>query len=258
MQAIVLKRADFREFDQIISVYTKERGKLEALARGVKKITSKNAAHLEPFCFAMIEIAPGRELDHLTKVVPLDLFVNIRRDLNKSLVVGYMVSFLGKMVEVEEADIRMWELTLGWLKFVNELENLEDRDRLVTLIDGYIINLFGFLGFAPVLEKCVVCGKEYQEIAKEQILTNKKLGFYFSGGGLICANCILEKTKIGEEILVCGLKEINDMQLLMKGDWRLMVSFEMSATEQKRLHGLVYEFVIYHSEEQLRDWANIL
>ena len=48
MQAIVLSRRDFREFDQMISLYTREQGKLELLARGLKKVTSKNAAHLEP------------------------------------------------------------------------------------------------------------------------------------------------------------------------------------------------------------------
>ena len=42
MLAIVLSRRDFREFDQIVSLYTKEKGKLEVLARGVKKITSKH------------------------------------------------------------------------------------------------------------------------------------------------------------------------------------------------------------------------
>ena len=74
MQAIILDRKDFKEFDQIISVYTKEKGKLELLARGVKKITSKNSAHLEPFSFVDIEIAPGKGIDHLTKVQSINYF----------------------------------------------------------------------------------------------------------------------------------------------------------------------------------------
>ena len=93
MEAIVLSSRDFREFDQIISLYTKEQGKLELLARGVKKIISKNSAHLEPFSNVFIEIAKGKEIDHLTKVVPIMFFPNIRKDLSKSLSAGYLVYF---------------------------------------------------------------------------------------------------------------------------------------------------------------------
>ena len=77
MKAIVLSRRDFRESDQIISLYTKEKGKLELLARGVKKITSKNSAHLEPFSLVDIDIAYGKEFNHLTKVQPIEYFKNI-------------------------------------------------------------------------------------------------------------------------------------------------------------------------------------
>jgi DNA repair protein RecO (recombination protein O) len=51
MMAIVLSRRDFRENDQMIVLYTLEKGKIEALAKGIKKTVSKNAAFLEPFFF---------------------------------------------------------------------------------------------------------------------------------------------------------------------------------------------------------------
>ena len=78
MQAIALKRKDFREVDQMISFYTRECGKLELLARGIKKIESKNSPHVEPFSYADIEFAAGKELYHLTKVQPIQSFKNIR------------------------------------------------------------------------------------------------------------------------------------------------------------------------------------
>ena len=53
-----LERFKDSENDQIISLYTLEKGKQEVLARGVKKITSKNSAHLEPFSFVEVEIVP--------------------------------------------------------------------------------------------------------------------------------------------------------------------------------------------------------
>src|SRR3989339_1308355 len=119
MLSIVLSRRDFREFDQMISVYTKERGKLNLLARGVKKIISKNSAHLEPFSLVDIEIARGKEIDHLTKVVPINYFSNIRADLQKSLAAGFIVSTTDKLLHTNEPDKRIFDLFVGWLNSLN-------------------------------------------------------------------------------------------------------------------------------------------
>jgi DNA repair protein RecO (recombination protein O) len=258
MQAIVLQRKNFREHDQIISLYTKEKGKLELLARGVKKITSKNSAHLEPFCLGLIEMVPGKELDHLIKVVPIDQFKGIRVDLEKSLVAGYAVSFLDKMTEVCEPDRKIWELTLEWLKYLKNL-SIQDTGNSLNLLDAYIVRLLDCLGLAPVLDRCVVCTRSYHDIAKEQlIISNQRSGLYFMAGGLICSKCILEKSRIGEKITKCGLRDISNLQFLLRSDWKSIAKVEWSKQEKKEVHGLIYEFTLYHSERKIQDWRRIL
>ena len=143
MMAIVLSRRDLREADQIISCYTKERGKLELLARGVKKITSKNSAHLEPFSFVDIEIAPGKGIDHLTKVQSINYFANIRQDLQKSLVAGYVVSLLDKILHVGEKDERIFELLKSWLEFLNPKSKISN----LKSIDYFVVKLLNYLGY---------------------------------------------------------------------------------------------------------------
>ncbi len=143
MQALVLSRRNFREADQIISLYTKEKGKLEVLARGVKKITSKNAAHLEPFSLVEVEIIPGKELAHLGAVQPINYFVNIRRDLQKSLAAGYVVGLLNKILHEGEKDERLFNFTIAWLTFVNISLDLN----LSLFVDCYIVKLLYCLGF---------------------------------------------------------------------------------------------------------------
>ncbi len=258
MLAIVLSRRDFRENDQIISLYTKEHGKLELLARGVKKIISKQSAHLEPFSVVFITVEQGKEIDHLTKTQPVEYFSSIRSDISKSLAAGYVVSVTDKLIQTKELDKRIFEALLGWLKYV-EIRNL--KFEIITLIDGYIATLFSCLGFAPILDECVICGKTFQEITKQCLTIGSELlapGFYFAGGGVICPDCRILKEKAGEEIFDCGLKEVSDMALLLKGDWRLVGGFELAEDEQKKLHRLVYEFAVYHSEKKLSDWGKIL
>jgi len=143
MLSIVLSRRDFREFDQMISVYTKERGKLNLLARGVKKIISKNSAHLEPFSLVDIEIARGKEIDHLTKVVPINYFSNIRADFQKSLAAGFVASTTDKLIHTNELDKRIFDLLNRWLDFVN----LHSTICNLQLVDDYIVKLLNCLGY---------------------------------------------------------------------------------------------------------------
>jgi len=162
MQSIVLSRRDIKESDQIISFYTLEKGKLEILARGVKKITSKNSAHLEPFSFVDVQIIKGKEINYLGAVQPINYFVNIRKNLQKSLSAGFLVSALNKLVHEGEGDARIFDLTMSWLEFVNSCEDLDINYRL--LLDCYIVKLLYYMGLDIVESSKIPTGsKEYLE-----------------------------------------------------------------------------------------------
>lgn len=143
MLAIIFSRRDFRESDQVISLFTQEKGKLELLARGVKKITSKNSAHLEPFSLVDIDIAYGKEIDHLTKVQPIEYFRAIREDFEKSMAAQYVVSLTDKLVQVGEVDERLFNAMMMWFEHIN----LESSILNLALVDGYIVVLLHCLGF---------------------------------------------------------------------------------------------------------------
>lgn len=146
---------------------------------------------------------------------------------------------------------------------------------MVTLVDGYIVILLYCLGLKPVLEKCVICGKSYHNIVKDQLnqqvpgsppASNREAsragrfqvpGLYFSGGGLICPICLIQKQKIGEEITACGLKEVSVLQLLLTGNWLKIAACELSEKEQIAAHRLVLEYARYHSERPVGDWLSL-
>ncbi|MCX6781528.1 MAG: DNA repair protein RecO [Candidatus Magasanikbacteria bacterium] len=178
MQAIVLKRAGFRESDQIVTLLTLEKGKVTALARGVKKIASKNSAYLEPFFLIEAELIPGKNINHITKVVGLNSFKNIRSDLQKCILAQKAVSMVDKLIEENERDAPVFSLLLNWLETVNE------KDYGRGYFFGFVAKLFKILGFSPVLDKCIACGKI---VPKEQ--KNSFYVFSPKDGGLKCAVC---------------------------------------------------------------------
>ncbi len=242
MEAIVLSRRDFREYDQIISIYTRERGKKEILARGIKKITSKNSAHLEPFSFVDVSIANGKELDVLTTVQALEYFGGIRCDGQKSLMALYVVSLLDKVVKVGEVDERLFKILFDWLKFLND----EKRVSFV-LLDAYIIVLLNCFGFSPELERCVVCEK-----------MEELLGFCFAGGGVVCRDCGLDKKKIGEQVVEWNSETKENWDILSTGDWGRVLNINYQDKDYNKLHRVVYNFFVYTQEKKIADWSAIL
>src|SRR3989339_1380352 len=199
MQAIILSRRDFREYDQIISVYTKEQGKLELLARGIKKITSKNSAHIEPFSVVDIDIAEGHEINHLTKVQPVEYFKNIRQDLQKSLAAQYVVSITDKFVQVGERDERIFEGLKTWHEFLNIPISQYPN---ILIIDCYIVELLYCLGFA-----------------------------------------------MSEDPKMKRWKQ--KLEIMERGDWQVVAQLEYD----EQLHKKIYEFLLYHTERKVPDWA---
>lgn len=148
MLSVVLSRRDLREYDQIISLYTRDGGKREVLATGIKKITSRNAALVEPCSLLDVEIAPGKEIDHLGSVQPINLFKNIRADLARLAVAGYAVALVDDLTSPGEADARLFNMLASWLSFVDGSPAVN-----LLLVAGFVAKLFGALGFSLAGER---------------------------------------------------------------------------------------------------------
>src|SRR4030042_5207268 len=65
---IILKRRGWGEADKIITVFTREYGKLRLMAKGVRKLTSRRSGHLEPFRMVKITVHAGKKMDYITEV----------------------------------------------------------------------------------------------------------------------------------------------------------------------------------------------
>lgn len=148
MFALTLSRRDFREYDQQIGFYTKETGKIETIARGVKKIISKNSSALEPFALLEIELAPGRELTYVTRAQVIKIFHNIRNNFEKNLLGCYCLNLVNEVVQPGEKDEKIFDLLLS---FLNNLDFAEEVNMKIAY--DFILRFMSMLGFAPVTAK---------------------------------------------------------------------------------------------------------
>lgn len=149
MLAIVLARKNWRESDQMVSLYTRERGKVEVLAKGIKKIISKNSSNLEILSLAEIDIAQGKEIGYLTRVQPIKIFKNIYSDFDKIFIANYVVKIADDNILADERDESIFDLLISFLEFLDSAEQINS----LNLVTGFIFKLWHCLGFSAQEEK---------------------------------------------------------------------------------------------------------
>lgn len=174
LEAIVLRHTDWGEADRLVWLFSLEMGKIRALAKGVRKIRSRKAGHLEPFTRASLLLAKGRDLLLVTQAETIDAYLPLRDDLAAITYASYVVELLDRFTYEEGENRPLYKLlgdTLGRLAVEAE------RDLVTHFFE---LRLLDLVGFRPQLVECLGCGEKIQ--AQDQ---------YFSAhaGGVLCPKC---------------------------------------------------------------------
>ncbi len=175
-RAVVLKREPYREDDSLVTVYSEERGKLTLLARGTKKIRSKLAAHLEPFCLLEAMVVRGRGFDYLGSAASVDCFARIKSDYEKTAAAGSAIRTFNGLIKEGEGDRKIFELLNEFLTGL-----AEQRAENAGLISAaFLLKFLVLLGYAPELYCCAICKKKIEPGGNS---------FSFSAQSVVCRDC---------------------------------------------------------------------
>jgi DNA repair protein RecO (recombination protein O) len=173
--AVVLRHADWGEADRLLTLYTREQGMVRAVAKGVRKMTSRKSGHLQPFTHITIQLAKGRDLLIVTQVETVNAFLSLHDDLEKTSYAAYVVELLLRFSYEEEGG----NPTIFRL-LTETLDRLEKEEDSWLAIRYYEMRLLDAVGFRPHLFECANCGREI--LAEDQF-------FSFTAGGVICPRC---------------------------------------------------------------------
>jgi DNA repair protein RecO (recombination protein O) len=225
---IVLQKKEIRENDRLYVVYTNDLGKIEAVARGSRKILSKLAPHLEPPIFSDLMIAKGKQLDKIAGADTIKTYPKIRADLARTQVVFSVLNQLNRLTKFNSHDPKIWALLV---KFLEICENIVDNifiEKKEILENAFLIKFLSFLGYKPELKKCVFCGKEN---------LSEKWYFDFLKGGIFCAECLNKNSYPDSRqnpVSVLFLEEMNFL-LYKKFDEILESSLKNMSKETKEM-----------------------
>ena len=251
MLAIVLSRRDFREYDQIISLYTLEHGKKEALARGIKKITSKNSGSLEPFSVVEVDIVPGKEIDHITTTQTVEMHKHIWQDFSKLTLAQASLKLVDTLVAVGERDEKIFYLLSEWLANVNNTPLVN-----AFALDAFALRLASHLGFAPNLEICAKCGistaKIPSPIRRGTEGEVRSFTFNIPAGAITCSACQTAPT--APHTIILNPQILTTLQSFITASWNTIFSLTLDKKDCVTLHNLVYQFVVFHTGKEMGDW----
>ena len=169
---IVLHRINLGETDKILTLFTREKGKLSAVARGARKPLSKMPGATELFTHSRMQIAVGRSLDVVTQAEIVNAFSNTRADLARIAYASVITELADRFMEERDPHPEVFSLTLGAL---GALERESEPDLVAQL---FALHLLSGVGYRPHLENCVVGGEE---------LGDGPVAFSPSLGGALCA-----------------------------------------------------------------------
>lgn len=159
-EGIILSRRNIGEADRIVTVFTKEFGKLRLIAKGIRRTNSRRAPHLEIFTRCTLVMHKGKTLDGITEVNPVDVYEGIRKDL-KRISLAYLYSELVSTLLAERQEHGdIYELFVDALTQLNtSTENaryLESRE--------FTLELLWRLGFLPRNQR--LTGSKLQEFVE--------------------------------------------------------------------------------------------
>ncbi len=141
VDGIILKRQNVGEADRILTILTKDLGKIQVKAKGVRKIASKRASHIEPLNVCSLSLYKGHALPVLTEVVSLENFSDLKQNLSKIGFAYHLCELIDGLCPANEENKAVYFL------LIDVLRKMEREEELAPLIHEFEVALLTTLGY---------------------------------------------------------------------------------------------------------------
>jgi DNA repair protein RecO (recombination protein O) len=236
-EGVVLRRVDYGEADRILTVLTREHGKIGVIARGVRKSGSRMAAHTDLFARSRMELARGRgELEVLTAAQTLGSPAPLS-DARRAACAAVCAELADRVLESNAADEEVYDLVCGALHDCTD----DSRDPRLALL-WLTRRMIDRLGYAPQLYACASCGTALPE---------HSAWFSVVAGGLLCDRCGL----LDPASVECSVRVIKVLRVAASGDAALYRRLRLDEASLAVLEMVAERELAQHLERQLRSLA---
>jgi DNA repair protein RecO (recombination protein O) len=229
-EAVVLRTQKLGEADRIITLLTRENGRVRAVAKGVRRTSSRFGARVEPFMLVDVQLYRGRSLDVVNQVETIGPYgTAIARDYAAYTAGTAMLETAERLTETEaDPALQLFLLLAGGLRTLAEHSHEPGL-----ILDAFIVRALAVAGWAPSFVDCARCGDPGPQSA-----------FAIALGGAVCARCRPPGAATPHP------RTLELLAALLTGNWAVA---DVAPTRHRReAAGLAAAYLQWHLERQVR------
>ncbi|MBT2486145.1 MULTISPECIES: DNA repair protein RecO [unclassified Microbacterium] len=232
-EVVILRTHKLGEADRIVTMLSRRHGKVRAVAKGVRRTSSKFGSRLEPFMVADVQLYQGRSLDIVQQAESLGSYgTDIAAHYDRFTSANAMVETADRLSDAE-ATPDQYLLLVGGLRALSRGEHAPR-----SILDSYLLRVMSLSGWAPSLDDCARCGTPGPHTT-----------FVVQLGGLVCSNCApAGSPRVHERTLTL-------LQSLIAGEWDIIDA--ASHADTAAASGLVSAYAQWHLERGIRSLSHV-
>jgi DNA repair protein RecO (recombination protein O) len=233
-EAVILRKVDYGEADRILTLLTRERGKVPAIAKSVRKSKSRMSGQLDVFAHGKMLLAEGKTMDVVTQFQRITENSALGSDLKRAAVASVVVEVADKIMEERHAAPEMFTLV------VDALTHLSDRETppLMELAD-FLMRILAELGYTPELLRCARCGGPLGE---------EGLAFSALAGGVVCNGC----SHHDMPARAISSRSVKILRVLAAGDRELFFRLRLDEADNRAIESVLEAQLEHHLDRQLK------
>ena len=235
-EAIIIKKTKLGEADRILTLYTPDLGKIQAVAKGVRRPRSKMAGHLELLTHSLISLARGRNLDTVTGTQTINSFLPLKSDLQLASYALYATELVNQFTADHVENRSLFQLLLETMQ---QLCQASDNELALRYFELHLLN---DVGYRPQLQQCVACRQPLRPVDNS---------FCPGVGGMLCPDCSYNQP-LTYPLSVNALKVL---RLLQNSDYSTIDRLRMNPGLHRELEIIMREYLKYLLEREVKSVA---
>ena len=272
-KCVILKTYNLGEADRIIKLFSQDKGMIDSVAKGARKIRSKFGGRLELYNFIECELSRGKSLDVITQAEIIKNFKNIPSDFNKFLFCQLISEFILKthLAGSENAPVIFRLLYVCF----NEIDSTPPDDICPVQIVAvfFIARFMKLTGYAPLLGSCSRCGAEIQKgawpTAQSEIINgDNKQGentkapiirgeatrgptqnvFSVKHGGLLCRNCASAVQDYPDLKKLISTQNLDFLKKLFASPLKDFRQMDINPADLDEVSAIIGDYIRYHTD----------
>ena len=240
-EAVIIKKVKLREADRILTLYTPHLGKIQGVARGVRRPRSKLAGHLELLTHSQVSLARGRNLDTIIGSQTINSFLPLKSDLWLISCALYVTELINQFTADHIENYSLFRLLI---ETMHRLSQADDNELVLRYFELHLLNE---VGYRPQLRQCVSCHSPLK------VVTNT---FSPADGGMLCPRCS-QRRPLTYPLSVDAIKALN---LLQANDYDTAGEQKMNPELSHELDEVLSHYIEYLLEREVKSavWLDTL